>query len=128
MRTVLGAIKGDDGSHDRDSFGLGLFLQVYNLSLSVPCGGTLTILPQKVMDGTNLGIRAVEALGKPLLVFGLEDASDFLAAEERFVTWLRDHDILILNINGPRESSVPGVYAKSKDLFAHIFAAALRSA
>ena len=87
--------------------------------------GTVTILPQAVTDGTNLGVEAAEALGKPLLVLTLRDATDIPTAREAFMAWLQEHNIVVLNINGPRESSVPGIYAKSKVLFTDLFAAAL---
>ena len=83
-------------------------------------------MPQEVADGTNLGMEAARALGKPLLVLALEDALNFAAAQKRFLSWLQEHDIVVLNINGPRESSVPGIHARSKKLFADIFAAAAR--
>mmetsp|Transcript_10110 Transcript_10110/g.24435 ORF Transcript_10110/g.24435 Transcript_10110/m.24435 type:complete len:216 (-) Transcript_10110:79-726(-) len=86
--------------------------------------GTLTILPKDVLDGTNLGMEAVKALGKPQLVFTFADAADIPAARKKFLAWLQQNNIQVLNINGPRESSVPGIYAKSKALFLGIFVGA----
>ncbi|CAE7661193.1 unnamed protein product, partial [Symbiodinium necroappetens] len=82
---------------------------------------TLTILPNDVLDGTNLGMKAVEALGKPQLLFTLAEAGDIPRAREKFLTWQEQNNIQVLNINGPRESSVPGIYEKSKALFLGIF-------
>lgn len=105
----------------------------------VSCGlrGTLTILPKDaaIVDGTNLGIQVVKALKKPLLVLGAvwrsEDIEVFkkwlqewfrfeseLGSETRAPNTveqdlsqsLQENDIRVLNINGPRESSAPGIH------------------
>mmetsp|Transcript_106298 Transcript_106298/g.295749 ORF Transcript_106298/g.295749 Transcript_106298/m.295749 type:complete len:203 (-) Transcript_106298:31-639(-) len=82
--------------------------------------GTLTILPNSVKDGTNLGMEAAKALGKPLLIVRLLDHhADRQAVEE----WLRKHELEIVNVNGPRESSSPGIRATCLPIFEQWFAA-----
>lgn len=78
--------------------------------------GTLTILPKAtiIVDGTNLGIQVVKALKKPLLVLGAVWRSEDIKV---FKTWLQENDIRVLNINGPRESSAPGIHLECKTLF-----------
>lgn len=95
-----------------------------------------------VVDGTNLGIDVVKALKKPLLVLGatwksgddlvfktwLQDWDvkqicsywQYMAFRMRFgmcVAWFcfgfQENEIRVLNINGPRESSMPGIHDES---------------
>mmetsp|Transcript_8732 Transcript_8732/g.20791 ORF Transcript_8732/g.20791 Transcript_8732/m.20791 type:complete len:188 (-) Transcript_8732:124-687(-) len=87
--------------------------------------GTLTVLPQAVKDGTNLGIAAVNALKRPMLTFTMQE--DSATARKMFCDWLRDHSIEVLNINGPRESSVPGIHEASKAIFEDLFNHAIHS-
>eukprot|EP00928_Gymnodinium_smaydae_P074820 TRINITY_DN57836_c0_g1_i1.p1 TRINITY_DN57836_c0_g1~~TRINITY_DN57836_c0_g1_i1.p1 ORF type:complete len:185 (+),score=20.04 TRINITY_DN57836_c0_g1_i1:40-594(+) len=76
--------------------------------------GTLTILLHHVADGTNLGLDVVLALGKPTLILDLKDeASD----KRTFASWLQEHHIEVLNLNGPRESSSPGINERCTNLF-----------
>lgn len=82
--------------------------------------GTLTILPEATTDHTNLGIDATMAMKKPLLVL-----RSFDPHEGTFTKWLQDNNVQVLNINGPRESSIPGINAESKVLFERLFRRAL---
>ncbi|CAK9102800.1 Tudor and KH domain-containing protein, partial [Durusdinium trenchii] len=83
--------------------------------------GTLTILPEATTDHTNLGIDATMAMKKPLLVL-----RSFDPHEGTFTKWLQDNNVQVLNINGPRESSIPGINAESKVLFERLFRRAER--
>mmetsp|Transcript_15493 Transcript_15493/g.54298 ORF Transcript_15493/g.54298 Transcript_15493/m.54298 type:complete len:101 (-) Transcript_15493:2-304(-) len=79
-------------------------------------------MPRRIGDGTNLGNQAVKALGRPLLIVDLEDKD---AGRRRFAEWAKQHDVEILNVNGPRESSWPGIHAECATLFTDWFALAV---
>lgn len=59
--------------------------------------------------GTALTITLARAHGKPYLVMDLSACAD----PERVRTWLRAHQISVLNVAGPRESECPGVYEQA---------------
>lgn len=67
----------------------------------------VNVLPLGVTDGTVLTINELRRLAKPHLVVSLEDLEE---ARLAIVTWLSSVDIKVLNIAGPRESQVPGIY------------------
>lgn len=75
--------------------------------------GTLVITHGKPTDGTDLTSERARAHGRPVLVMDLADEPDLNA----FWTWIRNHDIRILNVGGPRESFKPGfVYERSRHI------------
>lgn len=67
-------------------------------------------LPNTIQDGTKLTIHA--ALDKSLII-NLSDEQQ--SNIERIVKWVKEKNIKVLNIGGPRESSSPGIYQKSLD-------------
>lgn len=81
--------------------------------------GTLTILLKPVVDGTNLGMDIAKALAKPMLVLDLTSKGD---DRQQFEAWLSHHAVKVLNINGPRESSCPGIHDECLPLFEDWFA------
>ncbi len=58
-------------------------------------------------DGTTLSIELARSLGRPLLVLDLGAEP----SPERVADWLDEHAVRVLNVAGPRASSVPGIYA-----------------
>jgi hypothetical protein len=56
-----------------------------------------------------LTIRFAKALGRPILVVDLVDASD----PGEVGSWIRRNRIEILNVAGPRESKCPGIYGEA---------------
>jgi hypothetical protein len=73
--------------------------------------GTLILATGKLTGGTRLTKHFAEQFGKPCY------RVDF--ADPPSVDWLweqlQSHQIQVLNIAGPRESTEPGVYAKTVD-------------
>ena len=80
--------------------------------------GTLTIAPEPVADGTNLGLAAAKAIGKPTLVVDLQDP---VADLETLKEWIQTNSIRRLNFNGPRESSIPGIQERATQIFTKWF-------
>ena len=62
--------------------------------------------------GTALTVRTARSLGKPLLIVDLDEAD----ARARIAAWLRPLGGGTLNVAGPRESRVPGIYQAARAL------------
>jgi hypothetical protein len=78
--------------------------------------GTLIIiptlpLPEKIKDGTLLTIEHVSSQKKPYLIISLSSLTEDNISKS--IDWVKENDIHILNIAGPRESSCEGIYEAS---------------
>lgn len=73
-----------------------------------------TPLPTHIKDGTLLTIDEVKKQNKPYLVIDLSQSQQ--KNEEILTGWIKEQNINILNIAGPRESSSPGIYQLSRNL------------
>ncbi|WP_419419760.1 putative molybdenum carrier protein [Legionella sp. D16C41] len=85
--------------------------------------GTLIIvpswpLPEKIKDGTRLTIKEFEEQSKPYLIIKLADQR---FSVDDVKAWIKQNNIKILNIGGPRESNCPGIYRASCDFFRALF-------
>lgn len=92
--------------------------------------GTLIIvpswpLPESIKDGTRLTIEYAKQQNKPSLIISLSERKESIAT---ILHWVRDHNITILNIGGPRESNWPGIHNEACGLFRELFIALLSSA
>jgi hypothetical protein len=79
--------------------------------------GTLVFVPQlplEIKDGTRLTIEYAQSLLKPLLIINLSNCDK---ANEEFDSWLRKHNISIVNVGGPRQSSAEEIYDKTYNKF-----------
>jgi predicted metallo-beta-lactamase superfamily hydrolase len=57
-----------------------------------------------VTDGTVLTIEMLQKNKKPYLILDIS-----MPAREWLLDWIKQHQIKVLNIAGPRESSCPGI-------------------
>lgn len=80
--------------------------------------GTLVLNVGPLEDGTAQTVMMARSRGKPLLVLQLEEDIDV----ELVCGWLREHNIRILNVAGPRESKRPGVYERAQRFMAKLLA------
>jgi len=71
--------------------------------------GTLILNRCELNGGTAYTVRVADELGKPFLVVNLEESPDM----KEVVTWIRRHDIRVLNVAGPRENKCPGIYLEA---------------
>ena len=80
--------------------------------------GTLILADMPLAGGTEYSAEVAQRLGKPLLIVPPDagQAPDVAA-------WLANRTIRILNIAGPRESEVPGVYARVANFLRTLFGA-----
>jgi len=81
--------------------------------------GTLIIFEGRMSGGTALTRRFARVLGKPCLAVDLR--KDEPGAAGAICSWIRHHHIAVLNVAGPRESQVPGIYARSFSLLERAF-------
>jgi hypothetical protein len=70
--------------------------------------GTLILYGGQLIGGTALTLKYAQRYERPSLAVDLEELD--AAAVLR---WLDDHAIEILNVAGPRESTLPGIYEEA---------------
>ena len=80
---------------------------------------TLIISRGRLTGGSALTAAIAGELDKPCLHIDL-NLQDHLAAAALIKRWLRDCDVDVLNIAGPRASSDPGVYSDAYHLVTEI--------
>jgi len=68
--------------------------------------GTLVVTVGEPTGGTALTLKVVEKYGKPALILDPTEKG----AVEAFHEWVGRENIETLNVAGPRESSMPGIY------------------
>ncbi|NPA25750.1 MAG: molybdenum cofactor carrier [Deltaproteobacteria bacterium] len=81
--------------------------------------GTLVFTVGPPSGGTALTIEKARLFAKPCLVVDLERNGDPRVVED----WLRENEIEVLNIAGPRESNFPGIYERAKSFLRALFRA-----
>lgn len=82
--------------------------------------GTLIICYSEPGGGTALTLQLTRLENKPFFIFKLDEACQNKLV--KFLKWLTENKIAVLNIAGPRESESPGVYSKALGLFESIIA------
>ncbi len=73
--------------------------------------GTLILAQGALTGGTALTYRVARELNKPCLVIDLARAN----TTDVVCRWLTRNAVKSLNVAGPRESTKPGIYARSLD-------------
>ncbi len=82
--------------------------------------GTLILTAGKEMDtGTIFTRKVCRKYNKPNLVLDLNIID--ITTMTDFSSWIRDYNIIILNIAGPRESFSPGIYTKTYEFLSILF-------
>ena len=69
--------------------------------------GTLIITRGAPLGGTLLTAELAQQLGRPLAVVDLAEEG----ATGRVAAWIAERSVAVLNVAGPRESTVPGIHA-----------------
>lgn len=78
----------------------------------VDSDATLIVTLSEPSGGTALTIRFAQRHRRPFLVVRPDDPQ----ASDTVLKWLREWNVGVLNVAGPRESGSPGVYAEARDL------------
>lgn len=85
---------------------------------------TLILHRGELAGGTALTAQVAARLGRPLLQIDLTQTDLApLATVADIRTWLRDQDVRVLNVAGPRESHCPGITAQSRQLMQRLLMA-----
>lgn len=87
--------------------------------------GTLILvpsLPLTVTDGTLLTIDEVQGKNKPFMIIDLSKPHD----NQQILNWVKENNINVLNIGGPRESQSPGIYEKGTTVLENLLAYLLK--
>jgi hypothetical protein len=67
--------------------------------------GTLVLIRGRPDRGTTLTVQLARRYHKPFLLVDLEETSD----PAEVAKWVEAHQVRVLNVAGPRESSSPGI-------------------
>jgi hypothetical protein len=81
--------------------------------------GTLILTVGRPEGGTRKTIGFCIEQHKPKLILDLRHR----LKPQEFAAWVRQHDIRILNVAGPRESKHPGLGRQTKKVLSRLFAA-----
>jgi hypothetical protein len=79
--------------------------------------GTIVLTKGEAEGGTKLTLELAHKHGKPRLTIDLRNPPDVRVVAR----WAQAHHIKILNIAGPRESTVPGVYDDASGFVVKLF-------
>jgi hypothetical protein len=79
--------------------------------------GTLVLHQGDVVGGTKLTVQLAAKHRKPCLQVNLLDEPELASIR----SWLAAHQIATLNCAGPRESSCPGIEARSRAFLERLF-------
>lgn len=79
---------------------------------------TLILCRGALGGGSELTRRLAESYGKPCLVVDLETSP----SEREAIDWLRENQVGMLNVAGPRESSYPGIAAQAERFIERVLA------
>ncbi|MDF5716008.1 MAG: putative molybdenum carrier protein [Rhizonema sp. NSF051] len=82
--------------------------------------GTLILSSEPLEGGTKLTVDLAQEYKRPVLVINSLSFNDNDIT--RFWNWIRDRNIRILNVAGPRESAQPGViYKRAQEVLKQLF-------
>lgn len=82
--------------------------------------GTLIFYFGKLEGGSLETAAIARSLGKPLLIIDLDDTPDPDAAAMA-ADWVRENQVTVLNIAGPRASEAPGIYENVTSVLNKLF-------
>jgi len=83
---------------------------------------TIVIYWDQFDKGTAFTVSECVINGKPIKEIDLSEPYNISSIRD----WLTDHQVIDLNIAGPRESHVPGIYAEARKFLERLFNNALQ--
>jgi hypothetical protein len=78
--------------------------------------GTLILTQGEIDSGTALALQAAKDFGRPWLVLDLGGKPDPALVH----SWATQHGVHVLNVAGPRESTVPGIQSAAADFLRQV--------
>lgn len=83
---------------------------------------TLIVAPLPLVGGTAYTARVAQRLNVPVFHLAINAASNpRLLSLAPVRAWLTERQVSVLNVAGPRESTVPGIYAVARVVLARLF-------
>ncbi len=82
--------------------------------------GTLILTKGLQIDGTLLTIKYAERINKPHLI--INPYLDRQVIVKMILRFIVNNGTIILNVAGPRESKIPGIYEQSKSVMLDVLA------
>jgi hypothetical protein len=83
----------------------------------VESDGTLILNIGKLTGGTKLTVECARKHSKPFLIIQI----DGQPSAESVINWIRENNLRVLNVAGPRESKCPGLHARSVEFLREVF-------
>ena len=83
----------------------------------VESDGTLILNIGKLTGGTKLTAECAKKHSKPFLIIQI----DGQPSAESVINWIREKNIRVLNVAGPRESKYPGLQARAVEFLRGVF-------
>lgn len=80
--------------------------------------GTLILAEGELTGGTALTEQFTSQYGKPCFVVDISQVPDYGAVKR----WIVDNHIKVLNVAGPRESTMPGIWQHAKQWLSRFLA------
>jgi hypothetical protein len=80
--------------------------------------GTLILFSGEVSGGTKYTLDHAKLRKKPVMLVNVHDEASFRNVR----SWINENNIIVLNIAGPRESTVPGIYNLALAYLKRLFA------
>ena len=71
--------------------------------------GTLVLTEGEPSGGTALTVEESRRIGRPLLILDMKQDPKVESVKE----WIQENRIRVLNVAGPRESQIPGIYGRA---------------
>ena len=82
--------------------------------------GTLVLSTETYSPGTALTVTEARDRFKPLLIIHLDGEGSEWEKARRTEEWIREKEIRLLNVAGPRESESPGIYDYAADFLSDV--------
>lgn len=82
--------------------------------------GTLIISHERLAGGSDYSRKMAEKHQRPCLHINLKETSGFFAASA-INTWIREKNIAVLNVTGPKASEDPEIYKAAMDVLESVY-------
>ncbi len=93
-------------------------LYIVRTKLNVKDGdGTLILYAGELGNGSAYTAEYAQQINKPLLILKTDEPG----RNEKIRQWIEKHNIKVLNIAGPRESTSPGIYDETMKILEMLF-------
>jgi hypothetical protein len=89
--------------------------------------GTLILARGGVSGGTALTAQLAQVMGQPCRIVRLDRPGPLAGEPKATLAWIAEHEIVALNVAGPRESQRPGITEEARAFMDRLIAAATKT-